>query len=743
MQTQKNLPILLCLLFALVPLITFGQRAECGTVLPEGYEFNRDINPERYEKYVRDFKADFNNRSSSGSCINYAPIKAHIVRQSDGTGGLTVAELDAAITTMNLRYEAACLAFYICGDINYIDNDTYYDFDDSDEAAMTSANNVDNLINVYFCNSVGSGSSAYCGYAYFPGGPDVVLMANSCTINGSTLSHELGHFFALPHTHSGGTELVNGSNCTTAGDRFCDTEADPQLGSGNVNSSCIYTGTETDANGDLYVPNPRNIMSYSRKACRDFFSVEQYAEMSYTFLNVRNYWDCPDFDVDFSVDADQSCTAPFMVSFTEEAVGETTYAWDFENDGTVDATDPNPTFTYTASGTYDVCLSISDGTTTISKIKTAYINVGSEAFPYNKDMENFSPATNATGYQDGWTASPSGTTSIFRWNVDSGGTPSDNTGPDIDNTTGTGSGIYIHTEATGGSTGDIAELISPCLEIPAAENSSDPSIGFWYHMYGSNMGTLHIDLHNGTTWVNDFAPAIVGQQHTSETDPYTEQTFSVAAYKGQSIQIRFRGERGSGFRSDMAIDDFRVFDNTSLPVELLTFEGKADRGQHQLIWQTATEDNSAYFAVEHGTDGINFETIGQVKAKGFSAEINDYFHLNKNPKEGENYYRLKMVDLDEKFEYSQVISLTHESVNDGLSIFPNPSRGQYQLSMSAENEVLDFVVYNAIGQSVKTGQWLPNEGNLNLDLSTFANGIYTIRVQNKSILVALENLVKY
>ena len=72
-------------------------------------------------------------------------------------------------------------------------------------------------------------------------------MANGCANNGSTLPHEVGHFYGLPHTHDQGNELVNGSNCATAGDNFCDTPADPNL-SGVVNSSCVYTGTATDAN---------------------------------------------------------------------------------------------------------------------------------------------------------------------------------------------------------------------------------------------------------------------------------------------------------------------------------------------------------------------------------------------------------------------------------------------------------------------------------------------------------------
>lgn len=742
MRTKVFLSSLFFLVFSLLSTYSFSQKTECGTVLPANYQSARAKNPAAYEKYLQDFKEQYTTRSSGGSCVNYAPIKAHIIRHDNGTGGLSLAVLNDAIDNMNIFYQDACLAFYLCDGINYIDDDTYYDFDTSQEDELTTANNVPDLINIYFCNTVSSGSSSYCGYAYYPGGPDVVLMKNSCAANGSTLPHELGHFFSLPHTHSGGDELVDGSNCTTAGDEFCDTEADPQLSSSNVNSSCIYTGTETDANGDFYMPNTHNIMSYSRKSCRDFFSIEQIAAISYTFQYVRNYWNCAGFDVDFTADDELSCTLPFTVNFTEEAVGEMSYEWDFDNDGTVDETVANPSYTYTSAGVYDVCLTVSDGSISISKVKTAFISTGSSSAPYESDMENFTIASNATGFKDGWTASPKGTTSSYRWNVDNGGTPSANTGPDIDHTTGTSSGIYIFTEATSGSEGDEAELISPCLAVEAG--AVNTVVSFWYHMYGSGMGTLHIDLHDGANWINDFSPAITGQQQASSTEAYLEREFNVGAYEGQSIQIRFRGEKGSSFRSDMAIDDFNIMDNGPLPVELVHFDGKNNEiGQHLLNWLTLSEQNSDYFVLEHASDERTFEKIGEVNAAGNSLESKDYYFTNTRPKPGNNYYRLKMVDLDESFEYSEVIVLTYENPFNDITIYPNPGKGQYEIVVPYSEADLFFVVYNNIGQVIRKGQWPKESSAYSLDLSDVANGVYTIQIRSTEEVMAVEKLVKY
>ena len=170
-------------------------------------------------------------------------------------------------------------------------SDTYYDYYTADEHILASANDLTNTINVYFVNSIlfprGTGAA---GYTYLPPGPDRIFMTHG-GISGLTLEHEMGHYFSLFHTHGttnfGTTdELVDGSNCTTAGDRICDTPADPNL-SGKVNSSCLYIGTDRDANGQLYVPDPTNIMSYSH--CDDRFSTGQYVRAREGFERSRNY----------------------------------------------------------------------------------------------------------------------------------------------------------------------------------------------------------------------------------------------------------------------------------------------------------------------------------------------------------------------------------------------------------------------------------------------------------------------
>ena len=184
------------------------------------------------------------------------------------------------------------------------------------------------------------------------------------------------------------------------------------------------------------------------------------------------------------------------------------------------------------------------------------------ATPASEDFETFTVASNATGYTNGWSTSPSNTSSQFRWNVDNGGTPSSYTGPEVDHTTGTASGIYLFTEASSGSQNDEAYVYSPVYDLSGLSN---PQIKFWYHMYGSKMGELHLDINAGSGWINDIATPLIGQQQTAQEDPWLEKAASLNAYSGQIVKFRFRGIRGNGSSGDMSIDDVSLEEIPTCP----------------------------------------------------------------------------------------------------------------------------------------------------------------------------------
>ncbi len=140
------------------------------------------------------------------------------------------------LATVNAFYKNAGIQFIHCGEIDYINNSLYANFEKGISETICDQRDWPNVVNVYFAPNVyrmsGSNQVNLCGYAYTSSmTKNRVVMDNDCSTNGSTLAHELGHYFSLAHTHetNGGSELVNGTNCSTAGDDLCDTPADPGL----------------------------------------------------------------------------------------------------------------------------------------------------------------------------------------------------------------------------------------------------------------------------------------------------------------------------------------------------------------------------------------------------------------------------------------------------------------------------------------------------------------------------------
>ena len=373
---------ILAVVFLNLSFVSYAQtEPQCGTVVsPEAQAYFEQLLPQ-----IQQFEEEFAELAleRSSTAVSSVPIKAHIIRTDAGSGGLALNQFNAAMAIMNDFYANAFLEFFLCEGINYIDDSNLYDFETDEEAAMIATHNVDNVINIYFANTVTSSSSGsgLCGYAYFPGGQEVILMNNSCATNGSTLSHEMGHFFALSHTHGNSNstlteELVDGSNCETTGDFICDTPADPQLSFSNVTASCVYTGNAIDANNQFFDPDPLNIMSYSRKDCRTLFSPQQYARIYAVYQASRSALACPSFNVAISADFIRECSNTLDVDFTDNSVGATSWQWDVDGDDIIDYTIQNPSHTYTENGLYDVRLTISDGTNSLTRVYENYIEVG-------------------------------------------------------------------------------------------------------------------------------------------------------------------------------------------------------------------------------------------------------------------------------------------------------------------------------------------------------------------------------
>ncbi len=270
--------IIIAGIFAIVQPSIFGQTvAVCGVDFEEQHSTRRLIDEAQ------------NMQFSHASFYDYVPIKFHIIAANNGAFAIDSIHVFNELEIVNNLFEGSNIEFIHCGRVNYIFDNNYVTFIKNVDETICDIHDQSGAINIYFAPILQrENGDDLCGYAYNYDIKQRLIMDNGCSTNGSTLAHELGHLFSLLHTHSTshGVELVNGSNCTSSGDLFCDTPADPRLSSDIVNSSCVYTGTILDPNEMPYDPDTGNLMSYSRKNCRDHFSPEQLLQIEmYHFLN--------------------------------------------------------------------------------------------------------------------------------------------------------------------------------------------------------------------------------------------------------------------------------------------------------------------------------------------------------------------------------------------------------------------------------------------------------------------------
>jgi hypothetical protein len=166
---------------------------------------------------------------------------------------------------------------------------------------------------------------------------------------------------------------------------------------------------------------------------------------------------------------------------------------------------------------------------------------------------------------------------------------------------------------------------------------------------------------------------------------------------------------------------------TVLPLTLVDFSGNATGNKTVLQWKTADEVNTAAFDIERSANGINYTTIGSVKAIGQGA--NNYNKIDEEPVAGNNYYRLKMKDLDGKFTVSRVVVVKH-ATKAGLQLAPVPAIGYVTVQLKDQSLLNQRAqVYNSIGYLV-TEVGLTNGARINM--TGWPAGVYTLRTKTDS-----------
>jgi len=208
----------------------------------------------------------------------------------------------------------------------------------------------------------------------------------------------------------------------------------------------------------------------------------------------------------------------------------------------------------------------------------------------------------------------------------------------------------------------------------------------------------------------DFTVAVTSDDGTT--------TMTCAANDPETITI------AAGETSGSVTVEF--MDLAAAPVELTTFNATANRDKNVLLlWETASELNNEYFQVEYSTDGRNFTSLGTVNGRGTTSSVSSYRFVHDQPVSKLNYYRLKQVDFDGKFEYSNV-AVAKLEIDKSLTIVPTIVKDALQVHYQGEES--EVVIFNLNGQIVYQAVKNFENGFQEIGVNDLPKGIYFLSV---------------
>ncbi len=164
-----------------------------------------------------------------------------------------------------------------------------------------------------------------------------------------------------------------------------------------------------------------------------------------------------------------------------------------------------------------------------------------------------------------------------------------------------------------------------------------------------------------------------------------------------------------------------------LPVKLVLFTATKVEETALLEWETASEINNEGFEVQQSTDGINWTSIGWVDGARNSTVTINYSFIHQSPSTGINYYRLKQIDFDGQFEYTNIEQLHFD--HQKFTLYPNPAIDELYLVFDQEEEAFIRII-DINGQIVQ--QIEHYQSNQMIDISNLAKGSFILELKTET-----------
>ena len=274
------------------------------------------------------------------------------------------------------------------------------------------------------------------------------------------------------------------------------------------------------------------------------------------------------------------------------------------------------------------------------------------------------------------------------------------------------------------------------IELTLAQYKADPEA-----YEGSLLGFISLTLVGGT-WPTSGSTNL---EFSDGIDTVTFRIDSDTDIPGQPEPVWPRDIIGVGsqFDSSPPFDSgYQIFPRyyatdflppNTIPVELTSFTAQANDGVVYLSWTTATEQNNQGFEIQRSTNN-QFTTIGFVSGSGTTTEIHNYSFTDTDVQTGTYYYRLKQVDYNGVYDYSDVIQVDVAPVNFVLEQnYPNPFNPSTKITFSlAVDSKVSLKVFDVLGQEVTkliTTNMTAGVHEVVFDASSLNSGVYFYQLE--------------
>lgn len=169
-----------------------------------------------------------------------------------------------------------------------------------------------------------------------------------------------------------------------------------------------------------------------------------------------------------------------------------------------------------------------------------------------------------------------------------------------------------------------------------------------------------------------------------------------------------------------------------LPIQLISFNGNVINDDIQLNWETAQEINCLKYVIEKSTDADFFTPIATINPLQNNDDTKRYSYIDVNQSEETIYYRLKQIDADSSFYYSNIISIYNPKKNKTV-FFPNPFTNEFKIVIDDHKlKNIDIKIIDKMGQIVFFQNYNNEKGGINISLDFLNTGMYFIELSSET-----------